>query len=141
MAKVSSFILCESVQSSVTQNANGGIDIRPNIMSPFSSVQPVAIPGNYSFAIFFTICDIDNDDKKSQSNLQVKITAPDGNMVFLSAVFTISSEVLSNGSFSYSIDFRNFVFTQEGNYIIDILYNDENIYKQEFNVTRKEMKL
>ena len=110
-------------------------------MSPFSSVQPVAIPGNYSFAIFFTICDIDNDDKKSQSNLQVKITAPDGNMVFLSAVFTISSEVLSNGSFSYSIDFRNFVFTQEGNYIIDILYNDENIYKQEFNVTRKEMKL
>lgn len=141
MARVSSLILCESVQSSITQNANGGIDIRPNIMSPFSSIQPIAIPGNYSFAIFFTICDIDSNDKKSQSNLQLKIIAPDGNMVFLSAVFTISSEVLSDGLFSYSIDFRNFVFIQEGDYTINIIYNNQILHEQKFNVTRKEMEL
>lgn len=139
MARVSSLILCESVQPAITQNANGGVDIRPNIMSPITSIQPIAIPGNYSFAIFFSICDIEHNTKSAQGNLQLKITAPNGNVIFSSATVSISADILSNGAFSYSIDFRNFVFEHEGNYVIDIFYNDEKLNGQEFNVTRKGM--
>lgn len=141
MANVSSLILCESVQPAITQNVNGGFDIRPNIMSPFSSIQPVAVPGNYSFAIFFTICEIDRKDKTAQNNLQLKIAAPNGTVVFSSAIISISSEMLFDDTFSYSIDFRNFVFPQEGEYTISVFFNDENLYSQKFNVKRKEMVL
>lgn len=141
MAKISSLILCESVQPAITQNANGGFDISPNIMSPFPSIQPIAVPSNYSFAIFFTICEINYKDKSAQNNLQLKIVAPNGNVIFSSAIISISSDMLSGDTFSYSIDFRNFVFMQEGEYTINVFYNDENLYTQKFDVKRKEMVL
>lgn len=134
MVKVSSLVLCECVQPSLNQDANGGVEIRPNIMSPFTNIQPVAVPGNFSFAIFFSLSNIDNIDSTIQNNLQIKIIAPNGDVVFTSAAISIPSDIIPDESFAYSIDFRNFVFTQEGNYNIDIFYNGENIYNYTFSV-------
>lgn len=134
MAKVSSLILCENVQPSITQNANGGVDIRPNITSPLTSIRPYAVPGNYSFAIFFSICDTKQDAENGQGNLKIRIYAPSEDVVFTSADIVVPPEVLLNEESSYSLDLRNFVFKQKGTYAIKIFFNEKEIAEHHFEV-------
>ena len=136
MADVISLVICENIQPIYTPNPNGGFDIHPNIVSPLTVIQPIAVPGNYSFSIFGTIRD-NGINQDTLNKMCLKIIAPNGNMVFSTGSLNITSEAAVNNDFSFSIDLRNFVFLLEGEYSIDISYNEKAIYNLHFKVLRK----
>lgn len=137
MAKIISFVLCENVQPTIFRNSNGKNEIRPNIISPFNSIQPIAVPGNYSFCVFLII---DGVDKTAQNTIQIKITAPNEETVFSTGTFEVQPESVIDSNITFSLDLRNFIFLQEGNYIISVSFNNTEIYTYRFEV-KKEVEL
>lgn len=136
MARIISFVLCENIQPVIAPNGNGGFDIIPNIVSPLAVVQPVAVPGNYSFSVFGTLCDIDSS---VQNTVKVHIIDPDGNETFSTGPMNVSPETIFNNCFNFSIDLRNFVFWHEGKYCVNVSCNEEIIFSQDFEVLKKKV--
>lgn len=134
MAEIISLVLCENVQPGLFQDADGNSEIRPSIISPFNLIQPIAVPGNFSFCIYMILGNI---NKNVKNTIQIKIIAPDKKTVFSTGMFDVEPKAIIDNNVTFSLDLRNFVFMQEGNYYINISFNDEEVCNQSFEVRKK----
>ena len=136
MAKVSNFIICEDIQNQFVPNTeNESLTLQPNIVSPLSSVTPVSIPGNYSFAMFGVLSEY---DKNTANEMVISIEDPNGKECFSTSSIKIPQAIEGGtDNFSFAINLRNFVFKYEGKYKIRIKFNFEDCFVFPFDVSAR----
>jgi len=134
MAYISSFVFCDSVQPTPTPQG-----IQTQVMNPLSSFRPVALPGNFSFAI---LCILGGLDTTKDIMFKVEFIAPDGEIAGHVAEFPIAlsqQTPLADGKkpeeIQVNLDVRNMVLSQEGTYAARV-YLDEGLLG-EYKITAK----
>ena len=125
MASLSNFLYCLNAER---QQSPQGESI--NAMGVLSVLTPEFVPGLFSFSIIFSVLDID-----TETDSQIKIIFKDdsgkelintGNIV-MPPVPTDEGVRLPSKYVGYnlSMDFRNVVFENEGEYTTNVYFNNE----------------
>lgn len=124
MEKVSSFTYCDKVQMVNTPNGPAR-----QIINPIQELTPIAFPSNYSFAIAYTISDIEPND-----NNHLKVTFESPEHVILEELkiekCTPPADIIEPGKlYSLQIDseIHNTVLEKPGDYLTRIIFNDKEI--------------
>ncbi|BBH19845.1 hypothetical protein Back11_11900 [Paenibacillus baekrokdamisoli] len=128
MPRMFNFIYSESVQTEITPTGQ-----KPIIIGPMMNFKPAFIPGNFSFAVTFSISGVTfNQDHK----IQYLFFAPGENQPLID-----SGEILVNVQISsdqerlpeyargiqINMDFRNIIFRKEGDYESEIMFNGDSL--------------
>ena len=127
MARVSSFVFCDSVQ--VQQVAQG--NQLWQIVNPLQVLSPYAIPGAFSFAFSCGISDFNTDE---DNVLNIQLSDPEGTVITDSGLISIPAFPEGIGhlpkdfrSFMFNMDFRNQPIKYSGLYSLAISMNGEQI--------------
>lgn len=144
MAKVTSFLVCESIEN--IPSPIGGLTTQ--LIGPTIALRPINIPSNYSFAITFTVQGIDSSRSVS---IGVIIKDPDGITVQDTGGqelhipdFSNDSMPIEYGGAIVNLDAKNVVLNKEGCYKI-VIYEKGGVPIYEHNlpvykgVTRDEI--
>ena len=135
MAYVSSFMYCESLQSQ--QSPDG--KLQPQLMTPLSALTPVAIPGNFSFAI---LCGIAGFDVDKDHTVKFDFVASDGKVTTITNVRMTVSDMTADGKniklAQIGVEIRNFIFMADGTYTTKVYFDGELIgeYKVPVGVSK-----
>lgn len=124
MAYISSFTYCDSIQTEMTPQGP-----RNQIVNPLQVLAPIAIPGNYSFAI---ACNIAGFDVAVENCVRIQFLLPSGNVLNDTGdiKFQIPVEQLqqdSLGVMQFNLDMRNMVLSEVGVYSTKVLVNGETV--------------
>lgn len=136
MAKISSFMICESVMN--IQMPQG--ESVPQLHAPLSVLRPPYIPGSYSFGISLGIT---GASFTSDNKVRLGILSPDGTEIFNSGEINLGKIPeekiipLQYQGFVLTTDIRNLVFPREGLYYAEVTINGESAGKHPFPVYRK----
>ena len=127
MARLTNFLYC--LNSERKQDPKGKGEFI-NAMGVLTVLAPEFIPGLFSFSIIFSVLDIDPDHES-----QVKVVFKDeaGKMLADTECITLPPVSMDSDNqlpskyigYNLSIDFRNVVFENGGEYKTDIYLNDE----------------
>ncbi len=124
MVYISSFTYCDSIQTEITPQGP-----RNQIVNPLQLLTPIAIPGNYSFAI---ACNIAGFDTMKENCVRIQFIAPNGQVLndtndikFQLPVEQIKPDKL--GVMQFNLDMRNLVIREVGLYSTKVLVNGELI--------------
>lgn len=135
-AYISSFTYCDSIRTEVTPEGTSN-----EIVTPLQQLEPIAIPGNYSFAISCSITGFDVDKVNT-----VQILFQDFNKQILYDSGVVEFQVPVNQqqkkgmtSMQFNIDFRNLVFRNEGLYSTEIIFNGKSLGEQKIQVLRGDV--
>jgi hypothetical protein len=127
MPKISTFMYCERAEP----NPQGQM----HITNPLLVINPVFIPGMFSFSIVFGVIGIDND---LDHQMQLLFLSPDENEAPIINTNTITlpkgvapvtmiSLPPEQKSMMFNLDFRNVVFKKEGIYKTSVFIDGENM--------------
>ncbi len=131
MAYISSFIYCDSIQMEMTPQGP-----RNQIVNPLQVLAPIAIPGNYSFAI---ACNIAGFDVEKENSVRIKFVSSDeqllndtGDIKFQLPVDQMKADKPS--VMQFNLDMRNLVFHEVGIYSTKVFVNGEQIGEYKIQV-------
>jgi len=133
---ISSFTYCDSIETQMTPNGPAF-----QIVKPLQILAPIAIPGNYSFAISCSLSDISSSEGKTMT---IVFSDPDGNEV--AKVGNIRIEIPKEASNSkvasmqVNIDFRNLIISKEGVYKTSVILENDTIGEYRIPVFKGELK-
>ena len=127
MARVSSFVFCDSVQ--VQQTPEGTQFWQ--IINPLQVLSPYAIPGAFSFAFS---CGVNEFDTDEDNVLNIQFSDPEGTVLNDSGSINIPAFPEGLGhlpksfrSIMFNVDFRNLPIKHRGLYSLAINMNGEQI--------------
>lgn len=129
MAKLANFIYCLNAERHQIPQGNGE---SINAMGVLTVLRPEFVPGAFSFSIIFSILDIDIKTNgkiqiifKDNSNKEVINTGE----IIIPPIPREEEDPLPAEYVGYnlSMDFRNVVFETNGNYAMEVYYNNELI--------------
>ena len=106
----------------------------PSISTPFTSLKPYAIPGNYSFAVYCTIEGLPNPPLCTKISLE--IGEENGN-IFLPRTPLPVNAINTSGEYAsvnMGIDLRNMVISKEGDVYVRIWMEEEIIGEKKIKV-------
>lgn len=123
-AFVTSFTYCDNIQTEFTPQGQ-----KTNIFNPLNALAPVAIPGNYSFAISCAIAGLKEADVNM---LQMKFVTGSGTVINDTGVISIplpskNADQNQPTVLQFNFDIRNLVLTEEGIYTTEVYANGEKI--------------
>ena len=137
MEYISSFTYCDTIQTEMTPQGP-----RHQIMNPLQVLNPVAIPGNFSFSI---ACSIAGFDDSKENCVSIIFVSPTGVEVYNTGEvrFQVPQEqVKANGlaSMQFNLDIRNLVLKVRGLYSTKVLFNDDELGEYKIQVIEGEVK-
>lgn len=129
MVYISSFTYCDSIQTEMTPQGP-----RNQIVNPLQVLAPIAIPGNYSFAIN---CNIAGFDTMKENCVRIQFISPKGQILNDTGdiKFQLPAEQIKLnklGVMQFNLDMRNLVLDEVGLYSTKVLVNGEQI--GEYNI-------
>ena len=131
MSKLLNFVYCLSVERENEKVSASNI---------LSILTPEFIPGSFSFAIVFSISDVNPTEKNTIKvifkNSEEDITLVDSGEIIIPAPETKDGTNLLDEKIGLdlSMDLRNVVFEKEGFYTTQIFFNGELIGEREIRV-------
>ena len=136
-AFVTSFTYCDNIQTELTPQGQ-----KTNIFNPLNVLAPVAIPGNYSFAIS---CAIAGLKEAEQNTVQMQFVTESGNVINDTGVIPIQMPPKNAGQnqpavLQFNFDLRNLVLPEEGAYTTRVYANGEMIAEYKILVIKGELK-
>lgn len=133
MAYISSFTYCDSIQMEMTPQGP-----RNQIVNPLQFLAPIAIPGNYSFAI---ACNVAGFDAKKENSVRIQFVSS-ANQV-LNDTGDIKFQLPADQSRSakpnvmqFNIDLRNLILNETGLYATKVFVNNEQIGEYKIQVIK-----
>lgn len=133
MAKIGYFVVCEAVFGSGNEMI---------IKNPYEAITPLSIPGNYSFAMAFSLLNL---TKNRKYILNFKIVDPNGKEISNHKIdfdFMPPEEIedsISSGSMT--VNFNNVEFYVQGPHKFIISVNDDSTKEIEIMVFPKKVNL
>lgn len=126
MARVVSFVYCENIQNEIIPSV--GQVPKAHIIGPLSTLNPISIPGNFSFSVSIGIQGLDTSNKNT---FRIVFVDPKG--IILNDTNTVEiphgipTGNLPKGAEGIQINFdvRNLVFNEEGDYKTQVYFNQE----------------
>ena len=102
---------------------------RTQIVNPLQVIAPIAIPGNYSFAI---ACAVAGFDVRVKNSVNLQLKTEEGEVINDTGEieFQLPEEVLNNNQpaiMQFNLDFRNLVLPKTGVYSTTVSFNGEKI--------------
>jgi hypothetical protein len=131
MVYVSSFTYCDNIQTEMTPQGP-----RNQIVNPLQVLAPIAVPGNYSFAI---VCNIAGFDTMKENCVRIQFTLPNGQVLNDTGdiKFQLPAEQLKQGKpgvMQFNLDMRNLVLSEVGLYSTKVLVNGKQIGEYKIQV-------
>jgi hypothetical protein len=131
MAYISSFAYCDSVQTEMTPQGP-----RNQIVNPLQVLAPIAVPGNYSFAIS---CNIAGFDAAKENSIRVRFVSSSGQVVNDTGEvkFQLPSEQVKSDKPSvmqFNLDMRNLALREVGIYSTKVFLNEAQIGEYKIEV-------
>lgn len=131
MEYISSFTYCDTIQTEMTPQGP-----QQQIVKPLQALMPIAIPGNFSFAI---ACSIAGFDASKENCVKIMFSDPNNNILYDTGEvkFQIPVEqIKANGiaSMQFNIDIRNLVFREAGIYSTKVIFNDNELGEYKIQV-------
>ena len=131
MEYISSFTYCDTIQTEMTPQGP-----QQQIVKPLQALMPIAIPGNFSFAI---ACSIAGFDTSKENCVKIMFSDPNNNILYDTGEvkFQIPVEqIKANGiaSMQFNIDIRNLVFREAGIYSTKVIFNDNELGEYKIQV-------
>lgn len=124
MAYISSFTYCDSIQMEMTPQGP-----RNQIVNPLQVLAPIAIPGNYSFAI---ACNVAGFDVEKENSVRIQFVSSGnqilndtGDIKFQIPVDQIKADKPS--VMQFNLDMRNLILHEVGLYSTKVFVNGEQI--------------
>ena len=124
MEYISSFTYCDSIQTEMTPQGP-----RQQIVKPLQALTPVAMPGNFTFAI---ACSIAGFDATKENSVDIEFLDPNGSILYGTGEVKFQippSQIKSGGitSMQFNIDIRNLVFKEVGLYSTKVMFNKKEL--------------
>lgn len=131
MEYISSFTYCDTIQTEMTPQGP-----QQQIVKPLQALIPIAIPGNFSFAI---ACSIAGFDTSKENYVKIMFSDPNNNVLYDTGEVKFqmpAEQIQTNGiaSMQFNIDIRNLVFREEGIYSTKIIFNDSELGEYKIQV-------
>lgn len=126
MAKIVSFVVCESINNMPSTN----VGVVPNLINPQVVLRPQYIPGNFSFGIAVGVVGI---DLKVPNKIRFTISNTDGIVIQNSGENDLpvvrEEDTIPNEfqGFMMCMDIRNLVLHNEGEYSFTLYLNGESV--------------
>ena len=126
MAKISNFLYCLNVERTMFAPGKGE---SINAVGVLAVLNPEYVPGSFSFSIVFSIWDLDEASEnsikiifKDNNNEEIVNT---GDITLPKKPADLNSKLPSQYiGYNLSMDFRNVVFKNEGEYTTYVYFND-----------------
>ena len=83
MEYISSFTYCDTIQTEMTPQGP-----QQQIVKPLQALTPIAIPGNFSFAI---ACSIAGFDTSKENSVKIMFLDPSNNVLYDTGQFSIAN--------------------------------------------------
>jgi len=124
MEYISSFTYCDSIQTEMTPQGP-----RQQIVKPLQALTPVAMPGNFTFAI---ACSIAGFDATKENSVDIEFLDPNGSILYDTGEVKFQippSQIKAGGitSMQFNIDIRNLVFKEVGLYSTKVMFNKKEL--------------
>ncbi len=130
MVYISSFTYCDSIQTEMTPQGP-----RNQIVNPLQVLAPIAVPGNYSFAI---ACNIAGFDTMQENLVRIKFISPNGQVLNdtgdIKLPLSEQHKPEKLGVMQFNLDMRNLVLSEIGLYSTRIFVNNEQIGEYKIQV-------
>lgn len=131
MAYISSFIYCDSIQMEMTPQGP-----RNQIVNPLQVLAPIAIPGNYSFAI---ACNVAGFDVEKENSVRIQFVSSSNQILNdtgdIKFQIPIDQKKLDKPSvMQFNLDLRNLIFHEVGLYSTKVFVNGEQIGEYKIQV-------
>lgn len=131
MAYISSFTYCDTIQTEMTPQGP-----RNQIVNPLQVLAPIAVPGNYSFAI---ACNIAGFDATKENCVRIQFVSSSdqivndtGDVKFQLPLDQI--EIDKPSVMQFNLDMRNLVLSEIGLYSTKVFVNNEQIGEYKIQV-------
>lgn len=131
MVYISSFTYCDSIQMEMTPQGP-----RNQIVNPLQVLAPIAIPGNYSFAI---ACNVAGFDVAKENSVRIQFVSSSnqilndtGDIKFQIPIDQIKLDKPS--AMQFNLDLRNLILHEVGLYSTKVFVNDEQIGEYKIQV-------
>lgn len=131
MVYISSFTYCDSIQMEMTPQGP-----RNQIVNPLQVLAPIAIPGNYSFAI---ACNVAGFDVAKENSVRIQFVSSSnqilndtGDIKFQIPIDQIKLDKPS--VMQFNLDLRNLILHEVGLYSTKVFVNDEQIGEYKIQV-------
>lgn len=131
MAYISSFTYCDSIQMEMTPQGP-----RNQIVNPLQVLAPIAIPGNYSFAI---ACNVAGFDIEKENSVRIQFVSSSnqilndtGDIKFQIPIDQIKVDKPS--VMQFNLDMRNLILHEVGLYSTKVFVNGEQIGEYKIQV-------
>lgn len=135
MSYIASFVYCDQIQNNMTPQG-----LTRNIVTPLIDLQPINIPGNYTFSIACTFADVNVRDNNA---FEVFFQNPKGDTiskvnVIIPAKMLLNQQNEDKGidSLNLDVDLRNVVLNTEGMFSTVIFHNGSKAGEYPINVRR-----
>lgn len=131
MEYISSFTYCDTIQTQMTQQGP-----QQQIIKPLQVLTPVAIPGNFSFAI---ACSITGFDTSKENTVKIIFLDPHSKVLYDTGEVKFQlppEQIKENGiaSMQFNIDIRNLVFSETGLYSTKVIFNTKELGEYKIQV-------
>lgn len=110
------------------------------IIRPLQSLTPIAIPGNFSFAI---ACSITGFNASKENEVQIIFSDPNNNVLYDTGKvkFQLPPEQIKeneSASIQFNIDIRNLIFRAIGLYSTKVMLNNKELGEYKIQVIAGE---
>lgn len=131
MAYISSFTYCDSIQMEMTPHGP-----RNQIVNPIQILAPIAIPGNYSFAI---ACSVAGFDVQKENSVRIQFVSSGNQILNDTGDIKIQvpiGQIKSDkpGVMQFNLDLRNLILREVGLYSTKVFINGEQIGEYKIQV-------
>ena len=131
MEYISSFIYCDTIQTEMTPQGP-----QHQVVKPLQALAPIAIPGNYSFAI---ACNIAGFDVSKENSVKIVFLDPNSNVLYDTGEvkFQLPTEQIKASGIEgmqFNIDIRNLVFREVGVYSTKVIFNNSELGEYKIQV-------
>lgn len=131
MIYISSFLYCDSIQTEMTPQGP-----RNQIVNPLQVLAPIAIPGNYSFAI---ACNVAGFDVAKENSVRIQFLSEKGKILNDTGDIKIQLPLEAQKSdkpsvMQFNLDLRNIVLSEKGLYSTKVFANNELIGEYKIQV-------
>jgi hypothetical protein len=139
MAKLTSFIICESINNMPAAN---NMDVVPTLVAPQVALRPQYVPGSFSFGVAVGINEI---DLQMVNRVRFTIKSPENVLLQDSGVTELPVAPQDPAlpaqyqGFMMCIDIRNLAIPCEGDYTFSFFLNDECVGDQTIPIYKRVM--
>ena len=135
MEYISSFTYCDTIQTQITPQGP-----QQQIVKPLQALTPIAIPGNFSFAI---ACSITGFDASKENAVQIIFLNSNNNILYDTGEVKFQlppEQVKENGiaSIQFNIDIRNLIFREAVLYSTKVMLNNKELGEYKIQVIAGE---